>query len=207
MIEILSARELTPKEKRKQELQQEILKKQHELELLDSTDEIESSVNEAESTVNEAENSKEKVESTENTADNNTEKAESKGSLASNTSKEEKSATEKAKDKLWKLTADEEKVVSGAIKYDKEKEELTQTEINDILTKTKDEYDKIGNDAKFPIRNIVIMVVIALVLITTARVVGINKTKAVNRSVPTEKTSDGAYIKDITDELDIEEEK
>lgn len=200
MIEILNARELTPKEKRKQELQQEILKKQHELELLDSTEEIESSVNEAESSVNEAEN-------TEKTVDNNAEKAESKDSLALNTNKDEKSATEKAKDKLWKLTADEEKVVSGAIKYDKEKEELTQTEINDILTKTKDEYDKIGNDVKFPIRNIVILIVIALVLITTARVVGINKTKAVNRSVPTEKTSDGAYIKDITDELDIEEEK
>lgn len=204
MIEILNARELTPKEKRKQELQQEILKKQHELELLDSTEdninEIESSVNEAENTVNEAEGSKEKV-------DNNTEKAENKDSLASNTNKDEKSATEKAKDKLWKLTADEEKVVSGAIKYDKEKEELTQTEINDILTKTKDEYDKIGNDVKFPIRNIVILIVIALVLITTARVVGISKTKAVNKSVPTEKTSDGAYIKDITDELDIEEEK
>lgn len=200
MIEILNARELTPKEKRKQELQQEILKKQHELELLDSTDEIESSVNEAENTVNEAKN-------TEKTVDNNAEKAESKDSLASNTNKDEKSATEKAKDKLWKLTADEEKVVSGAIKYDKEKEELTQTEINDILTKTKDEYDKIGNDVKFPIRNIVILIVIALVLITTARVVGISKTKAVNRSVPTEKTSDGAYIKDITDELDIEEEK
>lgn len=200
MIEILNARELTPKEKRKQELQQEILKKQHELELLDSTEEIESSVNEAESSVNEAKN-------TEKTVDNNAEKAESKDSLALNTNKDEKSATEKAKDKLWKLTADEEKVVSGAIKYDKEKEELTQTEINDILTKTKDEYDKIGNDVKFPIRNIVILIVIALVLITTARVVGISKTKAVNRSVPTEKTSDGAYIKDITDELDIEEEK
>lgn len=200
MIEILNARELTPKEKRKQELQQEILKKQHELELLDSTDEIESSVNEAEGSAKEAKN-------TENTVDNNTEKAEIKNSLTSNTNKDEKSATEKAKDKLWKLTADEEKVVSSAIKYDKEKEELTQTEINDILTKTKDEYDKIGNDVKFPIRNIVILIVIALVLITTARVVGISKTKAVNRSVPTEKTSDGAYIKDITDELDIKEEK
>lgn len=200
MIEILNARELTPKEKRKQELQQEILKKQHELELLDSTDEIESSVNKLDNTVNEAEGSKEKV-------DNNAEKADSKDSLTSNTNKDEKSATEKAKDKLWKLTADEEKVVSCAIKYDKEKEELTQTEINDILTKTKDEYDKIGNDVKFPIKNIVILIVIALVLITTARVVGINKIKAVNRSVPTEKTSDGAYIKDITDELDIKEEK
>ena len=200
MIEILNARELTPKEKRKQELQQEILKKQHELDLLDSTDEIESSVNEVDNTVNEAEGSKEKVE-------NNAEKADSKDSLTSNTNKDEKSATEKAKDKLWKLTADEEKVVSCAIKYDKEKEELTQTEINDILTKTKDEYDKIGNDVKFPIKNIVILIVIALVLITTARVVGINKIKAVNRSVPTEKTSDGAYIKDITDELDIKEEK
>lgn len=193
MIEILNARELTPKEKRKQEIQQEILKKQHELELLDSTDEIESSVNEVEG-------SKEKV-------DNNAEKADSKDSLTSNTNKDEKSATEKAKDKLWKLTADEEKVVSCAIKYDKEKEELTQTEINDILTKTKDEYDKIGNDVKFPIKNIVILIVIALVLITTARLVGINKIKAVNRSVPTEKTSDGTYIKDITDELDIKEEK
>lgn len=200
MIEILNARELTPKEKRKQELQQEILKKQHELELLDSTDEIESSVNKLDNTVNEAEGSKEKV-------DNNAEKADSKDSLTSNTNKDEKSATEKAKDKLWKLTADEEKVVSCAIKYDKEKEELTQTEINDILTKTKDEYDKIGNDVKFPIKNIVILIVIALVLITTARVVGINKIKAVNRSVPTEKTSDGTYIKDITDELDIKEEK
>lgn len=200
MIEILNARELTPKEKRKQELQQEILKKQHELELLDSTDEIESSVNEAENTKNEVKNTSKEVE-------NSTEKAESKDSLTSNTNKDEKSATEKAKDKLWKLTADEEKVVSSAIKYDKEKEELTQTEINDILTKTKDEYDKIGNNAKFPIRNIVILIVIALVLITAARVVGISKTKAVNRSVPTEKTSDGAYIKDITDEIDIEEEK
>lgn len=207
MIEILNARELTPKEKRKQELQQEILKKQHELELLDSTDEIESSVNEAENTEKEAEGSVKEVKNTENTVDNNTEKAESKDSLASNINKDEKSATEKAKDKLWKLTADEEKVVSCAIKYDKEKEELTQTEINDILTKTKDEYDKIGTDVKFPIRNIVILIVIALVLITTARVVGTSKTKAVNRSVPTEKTSDGAYIKDITDELDIEEEK
>lgn len=194
MIEILDARELTPKEKRKQELQQEILKKQHELELLDSTEDNK-------------ENNEKEVDSSANEVENTTEKVNDKDSLSSNNSKDEKSATEKAKDKLWKLTADEEKVVSGAIKYDKDKEELTQTEINDILTKTKDEYDKIGTDVKFPVRNIVILIIIALVLITTARVVGIDKTKTVSRSVPTEKTSDGAYIKDITDELDIKEEK
>ena len=204
MIEILDARELTPKEKRKQELQQEILKKQHELDLLDST---EDNKDETESSEKEAENTTKEVENTVNEAENTTDKAESKDSLSSNNSKDEKSATEKAKDKLWKLTADEEKVVSGAIKYNKEKEELTQTEINDIITKTKDEYDKIGTDIKFPVRNIVILIIIALVLITTARVVGINKAKTVNKSVPTEKTSDGAYIKDITDELNIKEEK
>lgn len=133
MIEILECRELTDKEKRKYDIQQEIEKKKRELEELKS---LESEVNTCDK--------KEDYDSKHH-------------------------GKERLQQKIGSLSAEDEKIVSEAIKKDNQKDALTDEELNEIRERSRIEYENITSDIKFsPKKAFIFMVImIGLVIICT----------------------------------------
>lgn len=180
MIDIIESREMTDKEKKRYELEQEILRKQQELNELDN----DNAVDEKETKVDTG------IEMQIETAKKDNRTA-------------EEVAQDIVKDNLWTLSEDEEKVVSDAIKYDADKEQLNQKQLNSILEKSRKEYESIKPDTKFPVKNIVIMIVIAFILVMASRLATGN-TALKNLKTQTNKESDNVIIKDVTDEINGE---
>lgn len=172
MIEILESRELTDKEKRKYEIQQELEKKKREIE------ELESLALEVDSDENAVEKSKIDVHVPEELVKECTDAEESKPDVHVY----EKSDTDgyddmphgraRLQQKIGSLTSEEEKIVSEVIKKDNQKDALSEEELAEIRERSKREYDNITSDIRFSPKRAFIFMAVMFILVILCTIFG-----------------------------------
>ena len=152
MIEVLNSRELTDKEKRKYELQQEIEMKQRELEKLNNL------VSSDDASLADIDGCKHLSIENINVVDNAV-----------------KHGRERLQQKIGALTPEEEKVVSEAISKENQENALSDEQLEEIREKSMREYDAIVPDVRFsPVKAIILIAIMCVLVIVYSLFIGSN---------------------------------